>query len=181
MADYLDYIIDNCSIEELKQGYYLDKHSDIYICLCCGEVFSCDEVYMINSKTLTAKGIMKNHIRNEHGSAFDFLLNLDKRYNGLSSRQKEIFRNFYKHKDTASRVEKLNISPSTVRIYKFKNTEKMRQSKVYLALYDLIENSQDNFDSEEFLKIINDTSPVDNSSDSIIKTPLLHNKRLTGK
>ncbi len=187
MGDYLNYIIDNCSLEEIKQGYYLDSAKDIYICLCCGEVFEINKIYQIEGAAYTAKGMVIYHIKNKHTSVFDFLINLDKRYNGLSSRQREIFKGFYKYNDTTSRVENLNISPTTVRIYKFKNAEKMRQCKIYLALHDLLEeNTVDerafNFDSDTFIKQLSEDNSDENSSDIIAsKNPLLHNKRLNSK
>jgi hypothetical protein len=85
------------------------------------------------------------HILQEHGSPFDFLIGLDKKYTGLTDRQKEIFEIFFNESDNKLIAEKMETTPATVRSYKFKMRENLRQSKIYLALFYLIEqkNNED--------------------------------------
>ena len=145
MEDFIGKVIDICTVDDLMKGYVYDESHRVYTCLFCGEIFEEDLVYKCDEQLCTAKKAVEMHILQEHGSPFDFLIGLDKKYTGLTDRQKEIFEIFFNESDNKLIAEKMETTPATVRSYKFKMRENLRRSKVYLALFYLIEqkNNED--------------------------------------
>jgi hypothetical protein len=80
----------NASVEEMKKGYIYDEEACEYICLICGKVFIKGVIYQENGMLLEAERAMKDHISCEHKSTFDYLLNMDKRFTGLTDVQKSL-------------------------------------------------------------------------------------------
>lgn len=132
----------NSSIEELKQGYILDSKTNQYICLICGETFDKNEIFKINSKFYNAKKATEYHIVEKHNSSFDYLINLNKKYNGLSDQQREIMSNFKKGYSDSETAKNMNLSVSTIRNYRFKFREKEKQSKIFLAMMENLKNDE---------------------------------------
>nr|WP_042477630.1 DUF2087 domain-containing protein [Bacillus ndiopicus] len=126
----------NISVGELMKGYQLDDLQ--YRCLHCDKVFFIHEVYPFEDKFLTAEGMVQAHIRQEHGSAFHALLQMDKKINGLSEVQQEMLELFYEGlSDKEIAVESSVNNISTVRQHRFKLREKEKQAKIFLALMQL--------------------------------------------
>lgn len=145
MEDFIGKVIDICTVDDLMKGYAYDESHRVYTCLFCGEIFEEDLVYKYEEQLCTAKKAVEMHILQEHESSFDFLIGLDKKYTGLTDRQKEIFEIIFNESDNRLIAEKMETTPATVRSYKFKMRENLRQSKIYLALFYLIEqkNNED--------------------------------------
>ena len=145
MENFIEKVIDICTVDDLMKGYVYDESHRVYTCLFCGEIFEEDLVYKCEEQLCTAKKAVEMHIIKEHGSPFDFLIGLDKKYTGLTDRQKEILEIIFSESDNKLVAEKMETTPATVRSYKFKMRENLRQSKVYLALFYLIEqkNNED--------------------------------------
>lgn len=145
MSDFIIQVIDMCTIEDLMNGYIYDDNHRVFTCLFCGEIYEEDLIYKCEGQLCNARKAIEIHILKEHNSSFDFLLGLGKKYTGLSDRQKEIFEIFHNEKDNQFIAEKMGTTPATVRSYKFKMKEKLRQAKIYLAISNLIEleNSND--------------------------------------
>ena len=80
----------DASIEELKKGYVFDGEKE-YICLACGETFIKGVIYQDNQVLYEAEKFVRLHIQNEHTSMFDYLLNMDKKFTGLTDLQKKWF------------------------------------------------------------------------------------------
>lgn len=139
MDDFLEKVIDVCTAEDLIRGYIYDEIHRVYVCLYCGNVYEEDLIYNIGEKLCSARRAVEVHISDTHKSPFDFLIGLDKKYTGLTDRQVEIFNILYKENDNRIIAEKMETTPATVRSYRFKMREKFRQSKVYSALFYLIE------------------------------------------
>ena len=140
MEEFLLEVIDKCSVEDLMRGYVHDINSNTFICLYCGAIYEDGIIYQNKEKIYTAKKAAEIHIKLKHGGAFEYLLSLDKKYTGISERQKEIFKVFFDNVDNQDAANKLDTSPSTIRSYKFKSHIKMRQAKIYLAIGNLLEN-----------------------------------------
>ncbi len=66
-----------------------DEETEEYICLACGETFIKGVIYQDNQVLYEAEKFVQLHVQNEHTSMFDYLLNLDKKYTGLTDLQKE--------------------------------------------------------------------------------------------
>lgn len=141
----------NASLADLKNGYRYDDSKEAYICLICGELFTDGLIYPKDSELMDAKRAVRTHILERHGSAFDYLLNLDKRCTGLTDTQKELLTYFHQGLSDNEIVQKQGSgSPSTIRNHRFKLREKEKQAKVFLALMQLLEDNKvqkENFDA----------------------------------
>ncbi|WP_316570411.1 DUF2087 domain-containing protein [Neobacillus sp. YIM B06451] len=127
----------NASVEELSNGYILSN--DEYVCLLCSESFIDGIIYPIDGTLYEAKKAIVRHIQDIHISVFDYLLNLDKKYTGLSEHQKELLHYFKKGLSDKEILKELNGgSPSTIRNHRFKLKEKEKQAKVFIAVMNLL-------------------------------------------
>ncbi|WP_432662327.1 DUF2087 domain-containing protein [Wukongibacter baidiensis] len=134
----------NATIEEIKQGYLYSKKLDQYICLICGESFEKGVIYPQGDILYDAERAAKNHINNEHGSVFEYLINMNKKYTGLTDIQNELMRYFYQGLSDKEIVKKTDGgSTSTIRNHRFRLKEKEKQAKVFLALMALLENKSE--------------------------------------
>lgn len=85
----------DASVEELKKGYVFEAEAEEYICLACGEAFIKGVIYQDNQVLYEAEKFVQLHVQNEHTSMFDYLLNLDKKYTGLTDLQKKMVQFFH--------------------------------------------------------------------------------------
>ena len=140
------------TIEEIQQGFIYRKRAEDFMCLICGESFKDGMIYRNEDQYMDAKMIMKNHILEQHGSVFDFLLNLSKRYTGLTEIQKEIMEYLYLGLTDKEIIKKQGgKSPATIRNHRFKFREKEKQARIYLALIGLLELSREPGENPEEL------------------------------
>lgn len=149
MEGFIDKVIEICTVEDLINGYVYDEDYKSYTCIFCGEIFEEGIIYQYEEKLCTAMKMVEMHILEKHESSFDFLLNMDKKYTNLTDRQKEIHEIIYNETDNRLIAEKMETTPATVRSYKFKMREKLRQAKVYMALVSLIEETNKNSKKQE--------------------------------
>ena len=127
------------SLQEIKQGYVYDQNADAFICLLCGETFTNGIIYPHDNKLYEARKYIEVHIAECHGSAFKYLLNLDKKLTGLTDHQKTILELFYaghNDNDVAKALE--TGSTSTIRNHRFALREKQKQAKIFLAIMELL-------------------------------------------
>lgn len=143
MEGFIDRVIDICSVEDLINGYVYDKEKESYTCVFCGEIFREGYIYQYGNKLCNAKKMVELHILEKHESSFEFLLNLDKKHTNLTDRQREIHNIIYNETDNRIIAEKMETTPATVRSYKFKMRERLRQAKVYMAIFSLIEEENE--------------------------------------
>ncbi|MGB5824446.1 MAG: hypothetical protein WBH44_10270 [Proteocatella sp.] len=139
MNDFFIKVIDMCTIDDLMNGYVYDDRKRLYTCIFCGEIYEEDYIYKCEERHCTARKAVEIHVVEAHGSAFEFMMNLDKKHTGLTERQKEIYEILYHYKDNQAVSEKLGTTLATVRGYKFKMREKLRQVKIYTAISSIIE------------------------------------------
>jgi hypothetical protein len=127
------------SLSELKQGYVYEPPSGEFVCLLCGEHYAKGRVYPVDTILFEAEKAVQIHIQNQHGSIFEYLLGMDKKYTSLTEHQKTILTAFYQgvsDKEIAARME--NGNTSTIRNQRFAFREKAKQAKVFLALMELL-------------------------------------------
>ncbi|EJR03790.1 MULTISPECIES: DUF2087 domain-containing protein [Bacillus] len=130
----------DASVEELKKGYVFDEVAEEYICLACGETFIKGVIYQENQVLYEAEKFVQLHIQNEHTSMFEYLLNLDKKFTGLTDLQKKMVQFFHMGLNDKEIVKEMDGgSTSTIRNHRFTLREKMKQAKVFLALMELSE------------------------------------------
>lgn len=122
---------------------YTQSETD-YTCLLCAKAFEKGVIYPHGDLLLEAYRAVEVHIAREHGSVFEYLLNLDKKHTGLSDVQQELMRSFQQGESDRDIAARLGISPSTVRNHRFKLRERERQARIFIALMALL-NKQDDF------------------------------------
>ncbi len=129
----------DASIREMKRGYIWDEEAGVYICLICGKTYEDGVIYPQGELLYSAEKALKNHISKEHGSVFEYLMDLNKRYTGVTDIQKDMLGYFYKGLSDKEIVKiQGGGSTSTIRNHRFKLKEKQKQSKVFLALMELL-------------------------------------------
>jgi hypothetical protein len=135
----LSEIFWNASVEEIKRGYIFKEDTEEYICLLCGSSFKKGIIYPDNGTLYEAGKYIEVHIGKEHSSTFEFLLNLDKKYTGLTDHQKNLLKFFYRgYSDSDIVKEQEGGSTSTIRNHRFTFREKEKQAKVLLAIMELL-------------------------------------------
>lgn len=138
MSD-LSEIFWNASVEEIKKGYIFKEDTEEYICLLCGKSYKKGIIYPEDSVLYEAGKYIEVHIAKEHSSTFEFLLNLDKKYTGLTDHQKNLLKFFYRgYSDSDIVKEQEGGSTSTIRNHRFTFREKEKQAKVLLAIMELL-------------------------------------------
>lgn len=169
----------NSSIEDIKRGYVYDEKKGIYICIICGESFEKGVIYKDADNLYEAEKYMKLHIVKKHGSVFEYLINMNKVYTGLTDIQSEYLA-YYKNNFSDKEIsEKMGGSQSTIRNYRFKLREKEKQAKVFLAIMDIVNNEKETFKQdkkEELITVHKSANMTDerfaiteNEEDKIIK------------
>ncbi|MNU56114.1 hypothetical protein D3C71_452020 [compost metagenome] len=130
-------LIWNSSLLELERGYI--EKDDFYICICCGRSFEKGIIYPEDDVLYETEKYVRLHIEKKHGSAFEYLISLDKSFTGLSEIQSNLLKLFYAGKSDKEVQQELGIgSTSTVRNHRFVLKEKERQARVFLAIMELL-------------------------------------------
>lgn len=143
MSD-LNELFWNASTDEIKRGYIEETSSDAFLCLICGKSFEKGVVYPDDGGFFEAEKFVRRHIAKEHGTVFDFLLQM-KKYTGLTDLQKTLLGYFYQGLSDAEIVKQLGGgSASTIRNHRFALREREKQAKVYLAIMELLEARMEN-------------------------------------
>lgn len=133
--------ISDAKIEEIKKGFILEN--ECYKCLFCDQIYKIGSIYEIKGRLYDAYGAIKKHIENDHISPIDYLFTQHTALLGVSESQRDVLKGMWENKSDKDIANTCNISPSTVRNYKFKFREKQRQAKAYLALLEEIQRKLD--------------------------------------
>jgi len=139
----------SASIEEMMQGYVYNHTSEEYVCLICRARFEEGVIYPKDDLLLEAKKAIKHHISDIHTSMFDYLLNMDKKYTGITEHQKDLMVHFKNGLTDKEIVEASNGgSTSTIRNHRFRLNEKEKQAKVFLTMMALMKSDKDDSQHE---------------------------------
>lgn len=150
------------SIEDICKGYIYDKTSEKYICLICGADFSKGIIYKEDEIFMDAEMAVKVHIGKAHGSVFEYLLALDKKYTGISDVQSKLLEYFYRgHSDKEIVKMEGEGSESTIRNHRFKLKEKEKQAKTFLAMMTLLSKNDNNDNNKKLVEIHRRATMVD--------------------
>lgn len=155
-----EYLL-KASVDELTQGFLFDENKNGYICLVCNQLFEDGVIYPFENKLYEAKKAIEIHIQAEHTSMFHYLIDLDKRFTGLTETQKELLQ--YLHMGLTDReiVQKQKGgSPSTIRNHRFKLREKEKQAKIFLAIMNSLKMHLDK-NEDELISIHKGATMVD--------------------
>lgn len=148
----------NASLDELKAGYVEQEYE--YICLLCGKKLEKGIVYQEKDTHFEAERYMRIHIEKEHGSVFEYLIELDKKLTGLTDHQSNLLGLFYQGKSDEEIQKELGIgSTSTIRNHRYTLKQKERQSKVFLTMMELLEEKDKH--APTFLEIHSTATMVD--------------------
>jgi hypothetical protein len=126
-------------VEEMVKGYSYDTDKAEFTCLICGEKFIKGIIYKSGEVFLEAETAARLHIEEKHISMFEYLINMDKKYTGLTEHQKKLltyFKNGLSDKDIIE--QEGEGSTSTIRNHRFKLKEREKQAKIFLAIMKLI-------------------------------------------
>lgn len=123
-------------ISELQQGYYLE--SGYLHCHYCDTSFAEDEVYPQDGRYFTAEAMIKRHIQQVHNGALAALLQQPASQLGVSASQQQVLRLFAQGLSDTVIAQRLKVSASTIRNYRFKFREKQQQAQHFLAAMALL-------------------------------------------
>jgi hypothetical protein len=127
----------NASQAELKNGCI--EVEDCYICLLCGKKIEKGIVYPDENILYEAGRYIRVHIEKTHGSVFTYLMQLDKKFTGLTDHQNNLLRLFYQGKSDEEVKKTMDIgSTATIRNHRFVLKEKERQARVFLTMMELL-------------------------------------------
>lgn len=131
--------IEGLTIEEIKKGYRYDKETESYICNFCNKTYQDKEIYKFDERFFESSKAISIHIKKEHGSVFDNIINQESKYNSMTDNQRDLLCMMYLNETDKQIANKLQISPSTVRHQRFMFREKAKQAKMYLAIYESVD------------------------------------------
>lgn len=134
--DVMDQFWD-APLEDLKSGRVDDGHN--VTCLLCGFTREKGIIYPVKDQLCQADKAVELHIRESHGSVFDFLINLDRKWTGLTDHQSRLMQLFAQGLGDEEVRAQMDIgSASTIRNHRFILKEKERQARVFLVLAELL-------------------------------------------
>jgi hypothetical protein len=132
----------NASVQELKDGYIFEAAAGEFVCLICGERFAKGIVYPKDNVLYEAERFARLHMTDVHGSMFHWLLELDKKWTGLTDLQRKLLHYFQSGLSDQQIVKELDGgSTSTIRNHRFTMREKTKQAKIFLAVMELMEET----------------------------------------
>lgn len=153
--------LSEASVEELTKGYTFDEKKKGYVCLVCNQLFEDGVIYPFDNRLYEARKAIEVHIGKEHTSMFHYLIQLDKRYTGITETQKELLQLLHMGLSDKEIVQKQKGgSPSTIRNHRFKLREKEKQAKIFLAIMNSLKKHLDK-NEDELISIHKGATMVD--------------------
>lgn len=149
-------------LSDLKKGYLYEPPSGEFVCLICGARFTKGRIYALDSLLYEAEKAAQVHLETAHSSMFQYLIDMDRKYTGLTEHQKALIALFYQgmnDKEIAARMD--GVSLSTVRNHRFALREKMKQAKIFLAIMELLETKMQSEPNNNFIEIPRSARMVD--------------------
>jgi len=141
------------SVSDLKRGYVFVAAQDRFHCLCCGFKTEPGQIYRCEDAYYDAEKFMRIHIQMEHGSPLQILLQLDKRWTGLTELQTQLINLFAGGVSDQEIARQLGAgSVSTIRNHRFLLREKLKQAKFFLAVGELVEELSQNKSTSPLVK-----------------------------
>lgn len=127
------------TIEEMKRGYV--ELDESYKCIICEEEFTKGRIYQIDSMFYDARKAAELHISEKHGSTLEYLLNMNPSFIGISEVQRELLILMAEGLSDKEIAIKLGVAQSTIRNHRYKLREKEKQTRLFLAMMELISSS----------------------------------------
>jgi len=152
--------IEKLGIDELKRGYKYEKDISSYICNICDKAYAEGEIFKIEDRFYSAKKAVEIHIEKEHSGVFMSLLNHDSKYNSLTDNQKQLLSLMYMNHSDKEIALRQKVAASTIRSIRFMFREKAKAAKLYLAVYELI-NEKPIPKEDKIVPIVNSALMID--------------------
>lgn len=149
------------NVNEIINGYSVNLDKGIYECLICGEKFEAGEVYSFSGRYFEAYKAISHHIKESHGSMLENLLEFDKKYTGITDNQKSLLKDFYNGLSDKAIAKNNKVAEATIRHQRFMFREKAKQAKIYLAIFELVEEALKKEAKEAFASIHSGATMVD--------------------
>jgi hypothetical protein len=128
-------------LEDVKRGYSYDNEKGVYRCLLCGKEFESGEVFQVDGRFYDAARRAGIHVEKEHKGMLEALTSYDKKYTGITEKQKELLFMLAEGLSDNEIARKTGAAPATIRHQRFVIREKAKQAKLFLAIYEVVEGS----------------------------------------
>ena len=128
------------SVTDMMRGNVPLPEKGCFVCLFCGYKAEQGRIYPEGEYFYDAEKHIGYHIRQQHGSPLKMLLQLDKRWTGLTELQArliELFASGAGDQEIASQTGSGSVS--TIRNHRYILREKGKQAKIFLAIAELME------------------------------------------
>lgn len=137
--------------ESIRRGYIQQENQ--YICLICGKTFEHGFIYPYQEVFMDSQKAIQKHIENDHGSMFLHLMDMDKRYTGLTDHQKQLLTFFHQGLSDKEIAKLTGGNPTTLRTQRFALREKAKQAKVFLAIMESFEEKKVIDEKEQLIEM----------------------------
>ncbi len=128
------------TLDEIKKGYRITPEK-CFVCLTCGKEFDIGEVFPLDGRFFEASVACRHHVQTAHGDRIAQLSSLDKKLTGLTANQKELLLMMAEGMTDNDIAKKTGVSAATIRHQRFAFREKAKQAKLYLALFELVDET----------------------------------------
>lgn len=144
--------LEDYSVKSICRGYARNKKEGRYTCLVCGQGFERGRVYEVDGDFYTASRAVRHHANTAHGNRFERLLFTDSKYNTLTAHQKALLQMLARGMSDAEIAASTGTTAATVRRQRFMFREKAKQAKMYLAIYEGLQEAKTP-ENEAFLPV----------------------------
>lgn len=149
----------NMDLEVIREGFVYNEEKQRYECLICDAFFEEGEIFKFDDRMFVASRAIKEHIKREHQGVLNALLSIDKKYTGLTEKQKSLLVDISMGLTDKEIAQKNGVATATVRHQKFMFREKAKQAKVYMAIFECVEKASKS--DEEFVPTHTGATMVD--------------------
>lgn len=139
-------------LNDVIEGCVFHTEQNVYECLICGERFEVGEIFNYEGRLYEAFKVVKVHIQTVHGGVLSHLLDSDKKYTGLTEKQNNLLREIADGLTDKEISLKNGVATATVRHQRFMFREKAKQAKLYLAIYESVEQASMTDKKDQLIK-----------------------------
>lgn len=148
--------------QQLAQGYFFDRQKECWVCLDCLKEFDRQEIFAFDGKFYTAQKAVQLHQKKEHPDRLHKILEEEKKLLSLTEKQEQLLERFAAGMTDAQIAKEFGVSASTVRHQRFVFRERAKSAKLYLAVWQMVQQGREQLDrGEELIEIHGGATMVD--------------------
>ena len=148
--------------EQIARGYYWSKEKQAWICLECGQVFEQEEIFARDGRFYTAEKAAALHLQQDHPDWIEKMLQENKKLLSLTEKQEQLLLAFAGGKSDGDIAKEFGLAASTVRHQRFVFRERAKAARLYLAVWELVQQGRRQTDrGEELISIHGGATMVD--------------------